>query len=437
MLEQNDRKATPEQAPAPQVIGPATPKKTEPLAVDELRDEFLRNAPEVVDALRRKGKGQEAAQLEQAAKLIGVAVGTQPQQPTQADALKGESVSSVLKNIWDVIDKDPELRKMPQAQGLRRSGKALDDAGLLNITLRNGVVVSFVGNFVENFSLAQRAAPAPAEKKDAPQVKESPASAARAMATPTVVTERPASLLNSESMQKAKELFEQRNHEVTQHTIPGTGFTKADLPVELLSKMGVQVDELERSGQLAKLLKGEKTDLISSFTLRGEQGEPIPFAAKLVLRRDAAGAPSLQFDLPKHTLVIPQQILGKDITPVMKEQLATTGVVPLAEGFRDGQGKTFAAYVAVDKEMNRVVAVRREGIELPKEVLGVKLSPQQNKQLLDGYPTRVEGMTNAKNQVFDAVVQLDPIKRQLTFRDAQPQQKQEEKQQAPRAKVRL
>ncbi|WP_188816220.1 DUF4099 domain-containing protein [Hymenobacter cavernae] len=458
MLEQTEPKQGAGEQLVPQSTGPAAaPKKTHDINVDALRDEFIINTQPVADALRKSGKATEATQLEQAAKIIGVSVGTQPQQqPVLGDALKGDSVGNVLKNIWEVIDKDPDLKNMSQAQSLRKSGKALDDAGLLNITVRNGVVVSFVSNFAENFASAQQAIPKPEQKPVA--VKESAASAARvqqagasapAPAAPVVsveqtlkapapsqpTQEKAASLLSPSLLEKAKELHQQSIER------RGKGFTKEDLPASLLAKMGVQISDLEKSGQLQKLLSGQKTDLISSFSLRNEHGEAVPFAAKLVLKRDEAGAPSLQFDLPKHQLIIPEQILGKEITPAMRKQLATDGVVPLSDGFRDGKGQTFAAYVAVDKEMNRVVAVRREGIVVPKQLMGVTLEPAQQKLLLEGKPTKIEGMLNTKQQLFDAVVQLDPVKRQLTFREATPHAakeiKKEVKQEAPASRPRV
>jgi len=124
----------------------------------------------------------------------------------------------------------------------------------------------------------------------------------------------------------------------------------------------------------------------------------------------------------------------------MKEQLTKHGVVPLAEGFQDSKGQPFAAYVAIDKEMNRVVAVRKEGITLPKELLGVTLNPQQNKELLEGHPTKIDALRNSKGQLFDATVTLDPVKRQLTFRNAEPhvaQQQAEKAEQAVAARPRM
>jgi hypothetical protein len=198
---------------------------------------------------------------------------------------------------------------------------------------------------------------------------------------------------------------------------PSQPFTREDLPAELLAKLGVSVGELERTGQLQKLLAGQKTDLISSFTLPGAQGQPVAFAAKLLLTRDAAGVATLRADLPKHQLEIPQQILGQEVTPAMKEELQTRGVV-LAEGLQDGKGEHFPAYLAVDREMNRVVAVRRDAIALPPEVHGVTLNPQQRAQLLDGRPTPVVGLVNARNEVFDATLKLDAVKRQIVYENA-------------------
>jgi hypothetical protein len=208
----------------------------------------------------------------------------------------------------------------------------------------------------------------------------------------------------------------------------GKAFSVADLPVELLAKVGVPVAELERTGQLRKLLDGQKTDLIPNLMLAGPDGQPTKFAAKLVLDRDAQGVATLRVDLPKHELVIPPQVMGKEITPAMQQQLKTTGVVPLAEGFRDGKGQPFAGYLAVDQEMKRVVAVRSEGLSVPQEVYGVKLSPEQRKSILEGKPARIEGMTHpGEKRLVDAMVHLDPLARKLVFRDTRPRQEQEQK----------
>jgi hypothetical protein len=108
--------------------------------------------------------------------------------------------------------------------------------------------------------------------------------------------------------------------------------------------------------------------------------------------------------------------------------LKTTGVVPLAEGFRDGNGRPFAGYLAVDQEMKRVVAVRPEGLSVPQQVYGVTLSPEQRKSILEGKPARIEGMTHpGEKRLVDALVHLDPLARKLVFRDTRARPEQEQK----------
>lgn len=431
------------------------------LNVDETRDDFIKNAQPVAEALRKSGREQEATQLEQVAKVIGQAVGTQPQQ--QPDALKGESVSKVLKNIWDVIEKDPELKKMPQAQNLRKAGQALEGAGLLNITVRDGVIVSFVSNFTNNFSQAQKAGQQPAEKRNPNVVVESPASAVRApqptpiskagppeqqavvekpavvqpQAAPSVAPapeEKVASLLSPALRAKAQELAVQNLGNRGATVAPPTAYGRTDIPFDLLAKMGVSAAELEKTGQLQKLLEGQKTDLIPSFTIRNQEGQPVSFPAKLVMTRDAQGVASLNFDLPKHQLQIPKQIQGQEITPGMKEQLEKGGVV-----FTEANGQ--AAYLTVDKQMNKVVAVPQADFEVPKVLHGVTLKPEQRLELLEGKPVHVENMLH-NNRRIDAVMQLDPQTRTLVARDAKmsvakDEKQEQQEQQASRQKMKM
>ncbi|HEX8426415.1 DUF3945 domain-containing protein [Hymenobacter sp.] len=379
-----------------------------------------------MNALRKSGKTLEASQLEEAAKVIGAAVGAKSTHlSTAGDSLKGESVSKVLKNIGEVIEKDPVLKSLPHARSLRKAGDALDGAGLLDITVRNGVVVSFVSNFTENYALAQQTAPKPTEKVVASLPPATPApkpSAADLQPTPAVQA-RVASLLSPAVRAKVQALAEENL--TTRAAATGATFTppapvapsvalkafvREDIPFELLAKMGVQAAELERTGQLQKLLAGKKTDLVATFSLRNQQGEPIPFAAKLVLQRDAEGTASLHFELPKHRLEIPAQIMGKQLTPAMKEQLQQTGVV-LTDGLKDSQGQPFAAYIAIDKEMNKVVAVRQGNQRVPQVINGLTLKPEQQQQLLEGKPVRLEGMVTGDGKArFDATMQLDPLK---------------------------
>ena len=91
-----------------------------------------------------------------------------------------------------------------------------------------------------------------------------------------------------------------------QHTAPRltpAQFTVADLPAQLLTRLGSSVAQLSaQPAQLSKLLHGEKTDPIPGFSLPPRAGvNPAdlgPFAMRLHLLRDEQGKPQLLFDLP-------------------------------------------------------------------------------------------------------------------------------------------
>lgn len=566
---------------------------------DEDRDLFVLNAQPVADALRKSGKPAEAKQLEEAAQAVRVTKGLGPEVAGQRRAVAGEapeekSLKDVMAGIFATIDKDPALRALPATQALRKASDSLEGAGMLNITVRGGMIASFASNFADNFGrthkLAQAAEgpaphvvstpqqlppPAPLGGADPSAATPAPTVAPMAAASPVVdrmatagpsahaaaavpkpelpaakhvspapvastPTPMPAAVRtevlytaappDSEGLLGGRVLKEQPAHNalfqlivdakdpnraillpapgaedriknslhdaldnayalralpeaskphlvveaptqltrteagwrvtekgsvsfsetpvqyeakqaapavavpapapsiapapappVAQVAQPGS-YSRADIPEALLAKLGVPVSELQRTGQLDKLLTGQKTDLIQGFALTGQSGEPVSFAAKLVLQRDADGVATLKMDLPKHNLVIPKEVMGKEITPVMQAELQQNGVLPLATGFRDAKGQPFTAYLAIDKEMNRVVAVRPQGINIPKEMLGIQLDPPVRRQLLEGKAAALVGMTNSRNQAFDATVQLDPVKRQLTFREVRPHQ---------------
>ena len=165
------------------------------------RDEFIRNALPVAAALRKAGNPEEAKKLELVANAIlqtkSMERAPAPEQ-VQASA-KEESIKDMLASVYKTIDQNPALKNMPEAKDMRRAGNKLDKDGMLNITVRNGVVVSFVSNFTDNFSRTHQASAAeqkPAVVKATPiaevVVQPVDAPAAQVVATPTPAAPEPA-----------------------------------------------------------------------------------------------------------------------------------------------------------------------------------------------------------------------------------------------------
>jgi hypothetical protein len=89
-----------------------------------------------------------------------------------------------MDGVFAAIDKDPALRNMAEAKNLRKASSALEKDGMLNITVRNGVVVSFASNFADNFGRTQKveAIATDAKQSPAPVLAAAPAVAPEARA---------------------------------------------------------------------------------------------------------------------------------------------------------------------------------------------------------------------------------------------------------------
>ena len=194
----------------------------------------------------------------------------------------------------------------------------------------------------------------------------------------------------------------------------GKAFTSQDIPFAALAALGMKGDDLQKSGQLQALLDGKKTTLLPTFATTNGAGESVPFQARLQLVRDEKGVVDLRVETPKQKLEIPKQLLGNNITPAMKEQLEQRGVVPLSI-LKDGRGDSFKGWIAVDKEMKTVVTVREETVAPIREVMGVQLNAAQQRRLLSGEPTRLDGLKRENGELVSATAQLDPVQRKVTF----------------------
>lgn len=308
-----------------------------------------------------------------------------PEPQVQAQQVQEKQAAEILKN--------PELAQQQTAaqQQAQAKKKAPDNGvGLLDVVDKGGVVSSFVSNFSAHFDSA-KAKPSE-EAKAVP--KQAPAEAEQ---KPTAGEQKLAPEANGPG------------EKVSQSAItPGAAFSKADVPFELLGKLGVSAELLERNGQLEKLLRGEKTDLIPAFGVPNAQGEVVPFAAKLVLHRDEDGGASLKFDLPKKELTIPEQLMGTKITPDMKKELETTGRLAGIHEFTDSKGQPFKAFVGVDRAMNKLTMLRQDSLKLPEEIRGVKLTNEQRELVAEGKPVKLAGLSNGSDKpLFTATIQVD------------------------------
>ncbi len=99
-----------------------------------------------------------------------------------------------------------------------------------------------------------------------------------------------------------------------------------EVPFRQIEKLGITREMLEQTGNLEKLLKGEKTDLIRDFKIV-QQGVEKTFSAHLVLERNPSGKLQFKIRAPEMKEVI--QLAKKEDISIEKipfKQVAIFGI---------------------------------------------------------------------------------------------------------------
>ncbi|MFC3157074.1 DUF3945 domain-containing protein [Chryseobacterium arachidis] len=192
-------------------------------------------------------------------------------------------------------------------------------------------------------------------------------------------------------------------------------FKIEDIDWSSLEKLNLNRELLEKNGQLDKLLKGYKTDGV--YRIDGNfDGVVWKGDARLALRTVndkvvvMAHGVRMEPDLKN-------QFYGHSFTPQDRENLLKTGNMGrVAELTNYSDGSKVKALISIDKLTNEVVSFPVDLIKLSNSFGGVKLSPEQKAELLEGKPVLVEGMKNSKTgESFSQNLQYNADEKKLVF----------------------
>ena len=180
-----------------------------------------------------------------------------------------------------------------------------------------------------------------------------------------------------------------------------------------LDNLGLSRERLEQSGELAKMLNWQKSNLITIAIPIGDT--TIYTDARLAFRTDGEG----NIGLAVHPLRKEPQLdfpyMGHKFSPEEKEQLLATGNLGKTIEITPKNGEPFAAYVSIDPQTNELIALRADRVNIPKEIKGVTLSDAQYKDLVEGKAVKVEGMTAKSGKSFNATLQVNAEKKGIEF----------------------
>ena len=180
-----------------------------------------------------------------------------------------------------------------------------------------------------------------------------------------------------------------------------------------LDNLGLSRERLEQSGELAKMLNWQKSNLITIAIPIGDT--TIYTDARLAFRTDGEG----NIGLAVHPLRKEPQLdfpyMGHKFSPEEKEQLLATGNLGKTIEITPKNDEPFAAYISIDPQTNELIALRADRVVIPKEIKGVTLSDAQYKDLVEGKAVKVEGMTAKSGKSFDATLQVNAEKKGIEF----------------------
>ena len=192
-----------------------------------------------------------------------------------------------------------------------------------------------------------------------------------------------------------------------------TAIDESKIDWKQLDNLGLTRERLEQSGELAKMLGWQKSNLITIAVPIGDTA--IYTDARLAFRTDGEG----NIGLAVHPLRKEPQLdfpyMGHKFSPEEKEQLLAIGNLGKTIEITPKKGEPFAAYVSIDPQTNEIIALRADRVNIPKEIKGVTLSDAQYKDLVEGKAVKVEGMTAKSGKSFNATLQVNAEKKGIEF----------------------
>ena len=192
-----------------------------------------------------------------------------------------------------------------------------------------------------------------------------------------------------------------------------TAIDESKIDWKQLDDLGLTRERLEQSGELAKMLNWQKSNLITITVPIGDT--TIYTDARLAFRTDGEGNIGLAIHPLRKEPQLDFPYLGHKFSSEEKEQLLATGNLGKTIEITPKNGEPFAAYVSIDPQTNELIALRADRVNIPKEIKGVTLSDAQYKGLVEGKAVKVEGMTAKSGKSFNATLQVNAEKKGIEF----------------------
>ena len=218
---------------------------------------------------------------------------------------------------------------------------------------------------------------------------------------------------NQEEMEQKQE----QNQEAPQQTQSRQGYQPIDENrinwQELEERWGVKRDELEKSGDLQKMLNYGKSDLVKVTPNFG--GEAFELDARLSFRKDSEGNVSLvpHFIRKEQKL---EEYKEHKFSDEDRKNLRETGNLGRVVDLVDKEtGEITPSFVSIDRKTNEITDVPASKVRIPERIGNTEITKQEQDMLRAGLPVCDKLIERKDGRKFVTTLQVNVEQRGVEF----------------------
>ena len=229
--------------------------------------------------------------------------------------------------------------------------------------------------------------------------------------------EKPEQKQEEPKKQEEMEQKNEQNQESPQQTQGNRGYQPIDESKinwqELEEKWGVKRDDLEKSGDLTKMLNYGKSDLVRVSPNFG--GEAFELDARLSFKKDSEGNVSLVPHFIRKEQKLDEYKEHK-FSDEDRKNLRETGNLGRVVDIVDREtGEIIPSFISIDRKTNEITDIPASKVRIPERIGKTEITKQEQDMLRAGLPVRDKLIERKDGRKFVTTLQVNVEQRGVEF----------------------
>ena len=229
--------------------------------------------------------------------------------------------------------------------------------------------------------------------------------------------EKPEQKQEEPKKQEEMEQKNEQNQESPQQTQGNRGYQPIDESKinwqELEEKWGVKCDDLEKSGDLTKMLNYGKSDLVRVSPNFG--GEAFELDARLSFKKDSEGNVSLVPHFIRKEQKLDEYKEHK-FSDEDRKNLRETGNLGRVVDIVDREtGEIIPSFISIDRKTNEITDIPANKVRIPERIGKTEITKQEQDMLRAGLPVRDKLIERKDGRKFVTTLQVNVEQRGVEF----------------------